>query len=90
MPQGLKKKIMQNIIDFLHIFGINMKVNESSSPILIFACVILVLGLVCLLCSIQIVLYIAVLYITANELLLSRFQANKYVYKFINIFRKIS
>ena len=67
---------MQNITDFLRILGINITINESSSPIVLFACVILVLSVIALLCFINIVLYFTILYITEHKIFTDKI--NKY------------
>ena len=79
---------MQNITDFLRLLGINITINDSTSPIVLFACVILVLSIIALLCFINIVIYFTVLYLTEHKIFIDKISEYKYILKIINIYRK--
>ena len=56
---------MKQFLEFLEHFGIH--VNESSSPVLLFACCVLLLSSVALLCLVNIVFYFVTMFILENK-----------------------
>lgn len=79
---------MKQFFEFLEYLGIH--VNESSSPILLFACVILVLSSVALLCLVNIVFYYITMFILDNKKLIDiiRRKMPPFVIKILHLYKK--
>ena len=54
---------MKTLMDFLQLFGINVNITESSSPIYLLACCIFVLNIVGLFCFINVTGYFISIYL---------------------------
>lgn len=79
--------IMQYIIDFFNFIGVSLR--EESPPIMRFACGVFCLALICLLCFINILIYITVIYISEHDYLLSKVSNRPLLLKFINYYKNI-
>lgn len=79
---------MKELIDLLKLLGVHVNISESSSPILLFACSILVLSIIALFCFINILLYFTILHITDNKLLLDKLSRYIILVKIINLYRQ--
>lgn len=80
---------MNILMDFLKLFGINVNINENTSPFLILLCCILVLNIIGLLCFINFLLYFVVIYITEHKILLDKISDKPYLLKVLNIYKKM-
>ena len=74
---------MKEFLEFLNHFGIHLTVNESSSPILGFCVVILVLSILALLCVLNIIIYLIVLNISENKYILDKISEYNYSLRFL-------
>nr|YP_010697859.1 hypothetical protein P1Q01_mgp06 [Phellinidium ferrugineofuscum]WCF76820.1 hypothetical protein [Phellinidium ferrugineofuscum] len=81
---------MINIIAFLKYLGIHVNVNEFSSPILLFACSILIMSILALIIFIQIILYFAIKHITDDKVLLDKISKYTLLFKIFNMYRQTS
>ena len=79
---------MENLINFLHYLGINVEINNSTSPIVLLACCILVLNTIGLLCFVNIMIYISILYITEHKIFLDKISKYILLVKIVNLYRK--
>lgn len=79
---------MNIFTEFLHSLGVNITIDGNSSPVVLFACVILVLSVIALLCFINIVLYFAVLYITEHKVFIDKINKYKYIEKLVLVYKK--
>ena len=80
---------MMNFLDqILHFIGISVDINESSSPIVLLAYSILGLNTIGLLCFVNIILYISVIYITEHKLFIDKISKYTVLFKLLNIYRK--
>ena len=78
---------IQIIIDFLNFIGISLRTD--SPPIMWFACGVFCLALICLLCFINILIYITVIYISEHDYLLKKIENKPLLLKFINYYKNI-
>src|SRR5215475_9139224 len=76
------KMSMKEVIDYLKSFGFN--INESTDPLILLLCIILIISIFALLCVINIILYILIVYF-----LESNSSLNLLVDKLPNILKKI-
>lgn len=62
------------LLEFLNSLGLNLSlnINAESSPIILFALSILVLSLISLLCILNIILYLCIIYVSDNKVLLDK------------------
>lgn len=79
---------MKKLLIFLNNLGILVPIDESSSPIVLFALCILVLSVVSLLCFINILLYFMILYITEHKILLDKLPTNVLFIKILNFYKQ--
>lgn len=77
---------MKEFFYFFNLLGI--PVSGNSSPILLFACVILVLTIVILLYFINIILYISVLYVLEHKYIIDKLTKYFYLNKLISFYGK--
>ena len=73
--------------DFLNWIGIPL--SDTSSPILILGYVFLVLSIICLICAINILIYLIVNKIVEHPKVLDKLSNWSYVIKFINFYKNI-
>nr|AWN55951.1 hypothetical protein [Pleurotus pulmonarius] len=78
---------MKEFLEFLNHFGIHLTVNESSSPILGFCVVILVLSILALLCVLNIIIYLIVLNISENKYILDKISEYKLFFKIFILYK---
>lgn len=80
---------MKTLMDFLQLFGINVNITESSSPIYLLACCILVLNIVGLFCFINVLIYFTVIYITAHKIFKEQISKYPYLVKIFNFYKQM-
>jgi len=73
--------------DLFNYIGINIK--PDSPPLLLFACSIFMLAVLCLISFITIILYIVVIYISEHKILLNKISDKPILLKFVNYYRNI-
>lgn len=78
---------MNNLFDKVNLI-LGTHVSESSSPLLLFACSILLLSIVALLSFIYILIYLGVLYIVNTKTVLDKLSKYAFLLKIINVFNK--
>ena len=78
---------MTNLVYYLSLLGININLNENSSPILLFACAVLLLSAIVLFCFINILIYLLVIYISEHKVLLDKLPTNKLFLRIFNIYK---
>ena len=74
--------------EFLLSYGINLNVDDSTSPVVLFALSVLILSVVSMWCFITIVLYLGFLYLMENKLLLEKVSKYSIIVKFISLYKK--
>lgn len=78
---------MKEVMEFLSNFGIHVNISESSDPILLLCCSILVLAIVALFSFIQVLLYFGVLYITDHKYIIDKISKYSKLVKIMNIYK---
>ena len=80
-------KELNYLKELLAHYGVYLNIDESSSPVILFALSILILSFVAMWCFITIVLYLGFLYLMENKVLL---EASKYniIVKILNVYKK--
>lgn len=73
--------------DILNQIGI--PIHPDSPAILLFACSIFMLAVICLLSFINIIIYITVIFVCENKTLLSKLSNKPRLLKFINFYKNI-
>ena len=79
-------EILQN---FFKLLGLNVELNDSTSPLLLFACVVFVLSFIALLCFINILFYFTVFYITEHKIFLDKISKYTFLLKIVNWYKKM-
>jgi hypothetical protein len=74
-------------MEFFQFLGINININESSSPLLLLVCGIFGLCFIALLCFINILTYFFIMYILDHSLIKNKI-TNIYLIKLINLYKK--
>ena len=80
---------MKILSDFLRLFGFNVELGDSSSPIFVFACCVLVLNIVGLLCFINVLIYFGAIYIIDHKVFLDKISKYPYLLKFVYYYRNL-
>lgn len=80
---------MRMLSDFLNLFGFNVNLSESTSPIIMFLCCIVVLNIVGLLCFVNALLYFTVIYIIDHKIFIDKISNKPYLLKIVNLYRKM-
>lgn len=78
----------QNFYDFLNWLGISL--SESSSPFLILSYVFLFLSGICVLCAVNVLIYLIVIKITEHPNVLSKLSNWRILTKIINLYKNIA
>ena len=78
---------MKELAYFLSLIGINIPINENTSPIILFCCVILLLCTIILICFINILISVFVLYISENKKFLEKLPKNKLFLRIFNFYK---
>lgn len=78
---------MKNIIDFLHSLGIGSHINEQSSPILLLVMLFLVFAIISLLCILNIIIYLVIMYYSNDARFLKIMSHNAFVFRIFNIYK---
>jgi len=76
------------LLDYLNLLGLNLSINEESSPIVLFSLSILILSLVSLFCILNIVLYLCILYVSDNKVLLDKISKYYLILYLFNLYKK--
>ncbi len=76
---------MIDIFELLNKLGIN--ITENSSPIFLFACSILILSLISLVCFIQIMLYFLINYYSENEKFINKISKLPILLKIVKFYK---
>ena len=79
---------MKNLMNLLHYLGISIDINNSTSPIVLLAFSILGLSTIGLLCFVNILIYISILYITEHKIFLDKISKYILLVKIVNLYRK--
>jgi hypothetical protein len=79
---------MEKLIEFLKLLGIHININQETQPIVTFSIAILVLTIIALLCTLNIFIYLLVLYITDNVKFLEYFKNYKVILKIFYYYKK--
>ena len=79
-------KDFKEIIELLNQYGIQVNVTESNYMIFFFSLSILILSCVTLLCFINIVLYIGVIYLIEKKDILNKLSKYRYLTIIINLY----
>ena len=81
-------KELNYLKELLLSWGINLNIDDTSSPLVLFALSVLLLSLVAMWCFITIVLYLVFLYLMENKLLLEKVSKYSIIVKFISLYKK--
>lgn len=83
-------KYFQDIINLLNNYEEHMLsgISESNQAIFLFALSILLISSVCMLCAIQIIIYLLVLYVLEHKSVLDKLSKYPLLLKIINLYRK--
>jgi hypothetical protein len=78
----------QAIINYFKSFGLN--VSESTDPLLLLLCILVILSVIALLCVLNILLYGVIVYMFADKARLERFTKNlpPFLMYILNIYKK--
>lgn len=78
---------MKNLLAFLHSLGIGLHVNENSSPFLLFVMLLLVFAIISLLCFINIVIFLVIMYYSNDARILNIMSQNAFVFRIFNLYK---
>ncbi|BCG68828.1 hypothetical protein (mitochondrion) [Collybia sordida] len=79
---------MKDVMEFLNNLGIHVNISESSDPIVLFSCSVLVLSIIALFSFMQIYLYILILYISDNKYVIDRISKYSILVKIMDLYKK--
>ena len=83
-----KMKELNYLKELLALYGVYLNIDESSSPVILFALSILILSFVAMWCFITIVLYLGFLYLMENKVLLEKASKYNIIVKILNVYKK--
>ena len=80
---------MSEIIKYLSSWGVHVNISESSDPMLLLCCSILVLAIVSLISFIQVLFYFCVLYITDHKYIVDKISKYSWLVQIMSLYKKM-